>query len=216
LGTKVQQPNNLKILIPSPASRFFPEVREFLIIKGLTFEISGRNLFWGMRNLDFFCVRGTDIPQAVENTWADVGITGLDIIAEKNVRVLELAKLGIRFSEIILASNKFQHVSDLPRDSIIATEYPAISRRYFQCKHIDVHLHPVSGASEGFGLLPIVSAIVTLKTSGETLAANGYVILDVLFKTQACLITNTVSLREKTEDISQLVECLIGKRPHLQ
>lgn len=194
--------NHLRIFVPSPASRLFPQVSNFLNDKGLVVETTGRELFLQMENMDVFLARGFDIPKIVEQGWGDLGITGLDAVAETQVQVLVLRELGIRFSDVVLASTRLNDVDAIRSGQIVVTEYPKLTQAYFQRRAIDgIDLFRVTGGAEAFGGLQEVSCIVTLKTSGRTLRDNKFMILDTIFRSQVCLIANRYSVERKSGQI---------------
>jgi hypothetical protein len=95
--------DRLRLFVPSPSSRFFPQVSQFLKLKGIPLDNKGKELFSKTGNLDILLARGFDIPKAVAMGWGDIGITGLDTLHETQTGVIVLCNLGIRFSEVIIA-----------------------------------------------------------------------------------------------------------------
>lgn len=142
---------------------------------------------------DYFFVRGHDVPRLVEDGLADAGITGYDCVIEHQADVQIVSRLGRRVSRIVLAvrsSSKFTRPEEIPPNTLVATEYPNITRRYFERMGTPARVLVVKGATEAYLHLEEVTCIVDLTTTGQTLLSNNLKELDELLVTEPCLIIN--------------------------
>lgn len=154
--------------------------------------------------------RPIDIPEYVANGAADLGVTGHDMVLEREADVLELLDLGIGRATLVLAvleDSGLEQVEDLD-GAKVATEFPSVARNYFLKKGIDVSIVPVSGACEATPHLGIADAIVDLSSSGTTLRTNHLVVIDEIISSSTMLIANKKARIEKTEKIDELVLAL--------
>jgi len=157
-------------------------------------------------HVEILFARPIDIPEYVATGAADLGITGHDMVTERESDVEELLDLQIGKAKLVLAVHEDSPVSspeDL-RDAKIATEFPVISRHYFEKRHIPVTTVLVGGACEATPHLGIADAIVDLSSSGNTLRTNRLKVIDDVLSTSTMLIANRSSLRTKREKIDEI------------
>jgi ATP phosphoribosyltransferase len=113
----------------------------------------------------------------------------VDAVHESRAEVRILGRLGLRYSEVVIASSKIKDLRDLSPDDVVVTEYRHLGSSYFEQRgHPRLEFRYVSGAAEAYAAHPKVACIVTLRTSGASIEANGLTVLDVVLKTEACLI----------------------------
>lgn len=181
---------SFRFLIPGPSSRFFPSVRQFLNHRGLEVAPDERRLYSQESGIHIHLARGFDIPRLVGSGWGDLGITGIDAVHEANEpRVKILSRLGIRHSQVVVASQELEGVEHLRPGDHVFTEYPRLAREYFESRGLQgLRYTYLSGAAEAFAWHPEVRCVITLCTSGSTIEANSLRILDVILKTEACLV----------------------------
>lgn len=152
-------------------------------------------------------VRATDIPVYVYYGIADLGITGKDIVAEKGMDVYELADLGFGGCELISAVRKespFTNPSDLPSGSKVATEFPNLTRQYFNENSVDVEIITLRGAVEIAPILGLADAISDLMVTGNTLERNGLKPIGRILASTARLICNKVSYKTRYDQVMEL------------
>ncbi len=161
--------------------------------------------------------RPIDIPEYVATGAADLGITGYDMVIEREADVEELLDLQIGKAKLVLAVREeadITSVTDL-KGAKIATEFPVISKQYFAKHHVPVTIVLVGGACEATPYLGIADAIVDLSSSGNTLKTNRLRVLDEVLTTSTLLIANHSSLatkREKIDEIHLALESVIRAR----
>jgi len=210
-----RSPRPIRFFVPGPSSRFFPSIHSYLKNRRIDIKPANRELRLHLpeARLDVYLARGFDIPRLLEEGWGDLGITGLDAVAEAHSSVEILAELGIRWSRVVVASAKLADVAELEGDAVVVTEYPSLSAAYFAGRGLrHLKLRYVSGAAECFASHPEVACIVTLETSGATLRANHLTVLDVLMETEACLIRPPLASGVDEERMAELVCTLTASR----
>jgi ATP phosphoribosyltransferase len=169
-------------------------------------------------------LRPQEIPDYVEQGLFDVGITGRDWIAETEANVvsvceLEYSKATSNPVRIVLAVPK-EHPAEssaqLPDGVRVSTEFPQLTRRYFDDLGVKAVIVPSYGATEA-KVPEIVDAIVDLTETGTSLAKHGLRILDTLLVSRTELVTNATSYddpekRRAMEDIALLLQGAIRAR----
>ncbi|MBV0902436.1 ATP phosphoribosyltransferase [Haloarcula salina] len=119
--------------------------------------------------------RAADIPEYVADGAADVGITGLDQVRESVPdELVELRDLEFGSCRLVLAApedSRIETVYDF-EGGRIATEFPTITRRYFDRVDVDVDVTEVSGATELTPHVDIADGIVDITSTGTTLRMN--------------------------------------------
>jgi len=160
----------------------------------------------------------------VANGNFDLAITGEDWLREHLYRfpsspVKKLFALGFGTVKIVAAVSQGMPVSDIDElGSLVqsskfaplkvASEYINIADKYLRDNHINPYkLIPTWGASEAF-LPEDADMLIDNVQTGKTLEQHKLKIIDVLFRSSACLIANKDSLassdkREKMEFLTQ-------------
>jgi len=170
-------------------------------------------------------LRPQEIPQYVEQGYFDLGIAGLDCIRETASEVVEVMELGGSGRDtgarikIVLAVPQDRPVSsarELPPGTRISTEYPGLTRRYFEALGIPVRIYVSHGATEA-KVPEIVDAIVDTTETGSTLRRHGLKIIEVLLESTLKLIANREAWedpakRQAIEEISTLLGGVLNAR----
>ncbi len=124
--------------------------------------------------------RAGDIPEYVADGAADIGITGYDQVRESALDLVELLDLGYGNCRLVLAAPEDAEVtepSDLSGGSV-ATEFPTITRDYFEHLDTDVDIVEVSGATELTPHVDMADGIVDITSTGTTLRMNRLAVVD--------------------------------------
>jgi ATP phosphoribosyltransferase len=114
--------------------------------------------------------------------------------------------------KIVLAApidSPVERAADLPQGTRISTEYPNLTRRYFEEAGVDVKVFESFGATEA-KVPDIVDAIVDVSETGGTLRAHGMKIIETLMESEVLLIANRGSAadgskRAHMEDLRTLI-----------
>ena len=99
----------------------------------------------------------------------------------------------------------------------VATEFPNITKRYFEELGVNIEIVKVSGACEMTPHVGIADAIVDISSSGTTLLTNHLKVIEDVFSSSVRLITNRESAaeKEKIQYIKTAIESVLhakGKR----
>lgn len=170
-------------------------------------------------------LRPQEIPLYVERGLFDLGITGLDWVREMGCDVVQVLDLGYNKQGIgqpvrlVLAVDQDSPVTDgreIRPGSRISTEYPNLTRAYFQKLGIPVDILLSYGATEA-KVPEIADAIVDLAETGATLRSQGLKVIDVLLESSAKLIANREAVADKVKgkligEVATLLEGVLEAR----
>jgi ATP phosphoribosyltransferase len=155
--------------------------------------------------------RANDIPIYVHYGAADLGITGHDLIQEREVDVLELLDLKFGKASIIIAaseSSPIKSVNDIPMFTRIATEFPNITKKYFDNLGKQVEILKVNGTAELAPRLDLAKIIVDLTSTGKTLQKNKLRVIGEIFESTSRLACNKIAYRTLEKEINELLKKL--------
>jgi ATP phosphoribosyltransferase len=155
------------------------------------------------RVVDVRILRPQEIPRYVAEGLFDVGITGRDWIEETGADVVTLGELHYskataRPINVVLAvqdESPFQSARDLPSGVRVSTEYPELTRRYFEKLGIEADVRLSYGATEA-KVPDIVDAVVEITETGRALKAAGLRIVDTLLVSYTELIANPLACQD--------------------
>lgn len=164
-------------------------------------------------------LRPQEIPRYVAKGYFDLGITGRDWIEESGAEVVSLTQLHYskataRPVRIVLAvpdDSAIEEVADLKAGTRVSTEFPELTRRYFERHGIDADVQLSYGATEA-KVPDIVDAIVELTETGSSLRAAGMKIVDTILVSHTELVANAASYAEagKRHAMEQIATLLLG------
>lgn len=151
-------------------------------------------------------LRPQEIPMYVEDGFFDIGVTGEDWIAETGSNVVKVTALNYskqtdRPVKIVLAVPHDAGVTSpeqIKPESRISTEFPNLTKAYFEKLGIPVRVFLSYGATEA-KVPEIVDAIVDLTETGSTLRRHGMDIVDVLMESRTQLIANPKAWADPTK-----------------
>ena len=164
-------------------------------------------------------LRPQEIPLYVAEGMFDLGVTGRDWIEETAAEVVSLGELEyskssarpVRIVVAIGADSPIDRVEDLPQGVRVATEYPGLTRRFFEKKGIDADIRLSYGATEA-KVPEIADCIVDLTETGRALKAAGLKIIDSMLTSHTELIANPLAYDDpaKRHAMGQLHTLLAG------
>lgn len=211
----------IRLAIPNKGRLYEPAV-ELLEDSGIGLSNGGpRQLFaeTNIPDLEVIFVRTQDIPSIVETGAAELGITGHDLVLESECDVEEILDLGFGKASMVVAareSSKIDSIEDLEDGMEVATEFPNLTRDYFEERGIDVRITEVSGATEITPFIGVADLIVDLTSTGTTLRSHSLEVIETVFETSVRLIANPQSLEKEKDMISEIrmaLESVIQARP---
>ncbi|CAG4931034.1 MULTISPECIES: ATP phosphoribosyltransferase [Acidithrix] len=164
-------------------------------------------------------LRPQEIPTYVADGLFDIGITGRDWVEETSSTLVSIGEL--RYSKVttnpirvVLAvseSSGVKSVSDLKDGVRVTTEYPNLTRRYFEDKGIDADVFLSYGATEA-KIPDIADAVVEITETGRAIRAAGLRIIDTVLVSYTELLANPIAAADpaKRHAMNQLYTLLSG------
>lgn len=148
----------------------------------------------------------------------DLGFAGADWVAEIDADVVELLDTDLDRVKVVAAAPKSLLVDgELPKRRLtVASEYERLTRRWIDSNDLDADFVRSFGATEVF---PPEDAdvIVDNTATGNTLQANGLLVLDTLFNSSTRLYASPEAMRsewkrERIEGLVLLLESVLEAR----
>ncbi len=162
------------------------------------------------RDMRLIVVRASDTPTYVQHGGADLGIAGMDVLAEHGGEGLyQPVDLGIARCRMVVAVRKgFDYAAAVRQGARlrVATKYVRTTREHFAAKGVHVDLIHLSGSMELAPLVGLADAIVDLVATGRTLRANGLVAVEEIMPVSARLIVNQAALKTRRAALQPLIE----------
>jgi ATP phosphoribosyltransferase len=141
-------------------------------------------------DIDLLFVRADDVPEYVQDGVVDCGITGFDLIHERECNVEVLLSLGFGTCSLQAAvsnEDSAKRIEDL-EGRRIATSHPRITSKLLAERGVNAEIVAVAGSVEISPRLGLADAIVDLVSTGSTLRTNGLRSIGVLFESEAVLV----------------------------
>jgi ATP phosphoribosyltransferase len=157
-------------------------------------------------HVEILFARPVDIPEYVATGAADLGITGHDMVVERETDVEELLDLQLGRAKLVLAVHEDSGITSVKQlaGKKVATEFPVITRSFFARHNVKVNVAVVGGACEATPQLGIADAIIDLSSSGTTLKTNRLRVIEDVMTTSTQLIANRDSLKAKKDKIEEI------------
>ena len=160
--------------------------------------------------LRLILVRAADVPTYVQYGAADLGVAGLDLLAEHGGQGLyQPLDLGIaRCRMAVAVPEGFDYAAAVRQGARlkVATKYIRTAREHFAEKGVHVDLIKLYGSMELAPLVGLADAIVDLVDTGNTLRANKLRVVEEIMDVSSRLIVNPASLKLKRDAIAPLVD----------
>jgi ATP phosphoribosyltransferase len=169
-------------------------------------------------------LRPQEIPRYVAQGLFDIGITGRDWVEETSSDVISLGEmryskateLPIRVVLAVPGDSPWNAVSDLPQGVKVSSEYPEMTRRYFEKNGIAADIQLSYGATEA-KVPDIVDVVVDITETGRALKAAGLKIIDTILTSYTELIANPLAYadadkRHAMEQIQTLLSGVLDAR----
>jgi ATP phosphoribosyltransferase len=171
------------------------------------------------RVIEVMVLRPQEIPRYVASGMFDLGITGRDWVEETSADVVTLTELHyskatarpIRMVLAVAGDSPVGSVKELPSGVRVHTEYPELTRRFFEEAGIDAEITLSYGATEA-KIPEIADAVVEITETGRALRAAGLKIIETIVVSYTELIANPASHAnpEKRKAMEQLMVLLSG------
>jgi len=196
----------LRIALPSKGRISDPAVK-LLGKAGIgLMDTVNRKLFSKTHDADISVMftRAADIPEFVEDGAADLGITGLDLIGEKNADVEILEDLDFGRAKLVLAApenSDINQLSDIKNGAVVATEFPHLTEKFLIDNGINAKIVELSGSTEIAPFIGVADIIADLTSTGTTLKMNHLKIIETILESSVKLIANKNSYNTKKDKI---------------
>src|SRR3990167_9082293 len=164
-------------------------------------------------------LRPQEIPKYVEEGYFDIGISGKDWVMESEADVVDVAdmfysKQGEGTVKIVVALPILQDIKsakDINPGSKVSTEYPILTKKFFDNLGIPVDIRYSYGATEA-KVPELVDVVVDLTETGSTLRKNGLKIVDTILESNTKIIANKKSWIDpiKRKDIEEIKILLLA------
>jgi len=152
--------------------------------------------------------RAFDVPLYVQYGAVDMGITGHDIILEREADVHELLDLGFGKCQLVVAvpeNSTICSINDISEVARVATEYPNLSRKYFENLGKQVEILGVHGTAELAPKLGLAQIIVDVSSTGETLRKNNLKVIATILDSTCRLACNKIAFRIFESEINEFL-----------
>ncbi len=164
-------------------------------------------------------LRPQEIPHYVADGHFDLGISGHDWVTESGADIVEVAELpyaktGTGVVKMVLAvaeDSPVRSAADIAPGSRITTEFPNVTRAFFERLGVPVEVFYSYGATEA-KVPELMDALVDLTETGSTLRQNGLRIVDVILESTTRLFANRAAWEdpEKRQAIEEVRTLLLG------
>ena len=166
-------------------------------------------------------LRPQEIPTYVAEGLFDIGITGRDWVEETGsadavvslgeLRYSKVTTLPIRVVVAVAGNSPYEKVEDLPAGVRVTSEYPVLTRRFFEERGVDADVRLSYGASEA-KIPDIADCVVDITETGRALRAAGLRIIDTILTSYTEVVANPTSCADpdKRKAMDQLMTLLNG------
>ncbi|CAI8283314.1 MAG: ATP phosphoribosyltransferase [Bacteroidota bacterium] len=141
--------------------------------------------------MEIYYLRNGDIPQYLRDGVVDLAIIGENLLIEKGEDISILENLGFSKCRVSMAVPKeaaYNGIEDLAGKRI-ATSYPKTVQKYLSKWGIEADLHIINGSVEIAPNIGLSDAICDIVSSGSTLFKNNLKEVEVMFKSEAVLVS---------------------------
>ncbi|HSZ26269.1 MAG TPA: ATP phosphoribosyltransferase [Cytophagaceae bacterium] len=157
--------------------------------------------------LEILYLRDDDIPGYVADGVADIGIIGENVASEQKKNVITVDKLGFSRCRLSIGVPKnfdYQGTKSL-EGKRIATSYPTILSDFLFDNGVKAFIHEISGSVEIAPSIGLSDAVCDIVSSGSTLISNGLKEVEVVYRSEAILISNPGLSEGKKKIIEELL-----------
>lgn len=164
-------------------------------------------------------LRPQEIPKYVEEGYFDLGISGLDWVKESGADVEVIADLPyskqgegvVRLVVAVAEDSEVKKPEDIKPGSRVTTEFPNLTRKYFEELGIPVEIYFSYGASEA-KVPELMDVVIDLTETGATLRRNRLRIVGTILESTTKLLANRESWRNerKRRAMEEIRTLLLG------
>ena len=164
-------------------------------------------------------LRPQEIPKYVEEGYFDLGISGWDWVNESEADVEVIADLPyskqssgvVRLVVAVTEDSDIKKPEEIKPGSRVTTEFPNLTKKYFEDLGIPVEIYFSYGASEA-KVPELMDVVIDLTETGSTLRKNRLRIIGTILESTTKLLANKQSLKdlEKKKAIGEMKTLLLG------
>jgi len=164
-------------------------------------------------------LRPQEIPNYVAEGLFDIGITGRDWVEETGSTVETLGELKyskatskpIRLVVAVAGDSPAESVTDLPNGVRVQSEYPELTRRFFEANGVEAQVRLSYGATEA-KIPDIADCVVEITETGRALRAAGLKVIDTILSSYTEVIANPAAAADpdKRKAMDQIMTLLNG------
>jgi ATP phosphoribosyltransferase len=164
-------------------------------------------------------LRPQEIPKYVEEGYFDLGISGWDWVNESGADVEVIAdmpysKQGSGIVRMVIAvpeDSEIERPEDIKPNSRVTTEFPNLTKKYFEELGIPVQIYYSYGASEA-KVPELMDVVIDLTETGTTLRKNRLKIIGTILESSTKLLANKEAWQdpEKRKAIEEIRTLLLG------
>ena len=164
-------------------------------------------------------LRPQEIPNYVAEGLFDIGITGRDWVEETGSTVETLGELKyskatskpIRLVVAVAGDSPAESVTDLSNGVRVQSEYPEITRRFFEANGVEAEVRLSYGATEA-KIPDIADCVVEITETGRALRAAGLKVIDTILSSYTEVIANPAAAEDpgKRKAMDQIMTLLNG------
>jgi ATP phosphoribosyltransferase len=195
-------------------------VRELLTDAGIRIIPTARSYRpeVSLPNAETKVLKPQNIVEMLAKGTRDVGFAGEDWVREMGVDLVEILDTRLDPVQVVAAGPAERFADGIPRDRalVVASEYQRLACRWVQQKSLQGSFLRSYGATE---VLPPEDAdiIIDNTATGNTLRANGLIVLDTLMESSTRLYANPAAMegstkRERIEDLRLLLASVLDAR----
>ena len=185
------------------------ETLALLAEAGIRLDTQKRTLLVPARDFqaEILFLRDDDIPQAVADGVADVGVVGENEFMERKRNAQIIKRLGYSKCRLSLAIPKDVEYSGLGwfNGKKIATSYPVVLQDFMASNNIKADIHIITGSVEIAPGIGLADAIFDIVSSGSTLVSNRLKEVKVVMHSEALLIGNRNLSAEKRSILDEVI-----------
>ncbi|NBR64814.1 MAG: ATP phosphoribosyltransferase [Micrococcales bacterium] len=164
-------------------------------------------------DIEFFYLRPRDIATYVGTGALDLGLTGLDLLADSRSQAIRVADLNFGKSTFRLAAPNgvFTSIQDLAGKRI-ASAYPSIIEDFLKTQGVQAEIIKLDGAVETAVSLGVADAVADVVSTGNTLRQAGLEVFGpVILESSAYLIANLNSVTKATGLLRRLNGVVVAR-----
>ncbi|MEA1975024.1 MAG: ATP phosphoribosyltransferase [Bacillota bacterium] len=200
----------MSINIAVSKGRVLKEVMKLFSNSGYIFDdLNTRKLILKSQDalINVIIVKASDVPLYVDNSFAELGIVGNDVIGEYSNDFYELLNLNIGICDLCIAAKKDFSLNN-QNFLKIATKYPMQAKKYLKKSNRKGSIIKLNGSVELGPLLGISDCILDIVETGNTLKENNLFVKEKFKSINSIIIANKIYYKTKFKEIDEFINTI--------